>query len=231
MNQINGIDRVVFSKQPEIGTILVEGDTGVLKTTFVTECIKTHLQANVEEICLFITLKDDRSFLESRQGITELVEQKRLFIYNYDEILESIPATLNKRNIFDAIAAVAFDFKKKHGKNFTLFAIDPINSLEATLKGDNLRRVLFHFFSQLNELETKNWIIMESYYKEALSNPILPYHFLADGIINLGMMETMDDVIRYLEIIKMRGVNHSLNKFQMSYKRDGLKILGAIHES
>ena len=231
MNQIQGIDKVIFSSLPDMGTILVQGDTGVLKSTFVAESIKTNLKSNPENVCLFVSLKDNKSFFLSKPGLKELIDQERLIVIDYEEILDSMPPTLKKRNIFEGITDVAFKYKEKFGSKFSLFAIDPINLLEDTIKADNLRRVLFHFFSQLNDLGTTNWIVMESYTGTILPRAILPYHFLADGIINLGMIETLDDVIRYMEIRKMRGVNHSLKKYQVSYKNHTMKVLSAIHES
>jgi KaiC/GvpD/RAD55 family RecA-like ATPase len=103
--------------------------------------------------------------------------------------------------------------------------------LETFINPKHIRRFLFHFFSELNDLHTTNWIVMESYDLTGESTAILPYHFLSDGIISLGMSETLDDVVRYLEVIKMRGVCHSLKKFQVSFRKGEFKILGAIYES
>jgi len=231
MKNIQGIDKVIFSEFPDSCTILVEGDTGVLKTTFVMECIKTYLNANNDCISLYVSLKEDGGFFRKNTALKQLIDQDRLHIIDYEGLMECLSSSIVKRNIFEGISSIVSSYKKKYGERLSTIAIDPVNMLENNINKDDVRRVLFHFFSRLNELKTKNWIVMESYGRMNNLGATLPYHFLADGIISLGMMETLDNVIRYLEIIKMRGVSHSLKKFQISYKRDGIKILGAIHGS
>lgn len=230
MKNINGFDKVVFSELPQDAAFLIEGDTGVLKTTFVLECIKSN--SNQEDaVCLYLSLKEDKNLLTQRHSIAPLIESERMKVIDYETLMESIPQPIIKRNIFEGIASLASDFQAKHKGQPFIFVIDPINVVETLINPKDMRRILFHFFSRLTGPGIKNWIIMESYHHIDDTGASLPYHFLADGIISLGMLETADDVIRYLQIIKMRGVHHSLKRFQISYKNEELKILGAVYES
>jgi KaiC/GvpD/RAD55 family RecA-like ATPase len=120
--------------------------------------------------------------------------------------------------------------KKQHGDDLKFVVLDPINSLYNHFSPGNLRRHLYHFFSRLADLKTQNWIICEQVFGGLETEASLPCHFLSDGIIELGIHETSNDVIRYVEIKKMRGVNHSLKRFQISYKNNLLKILGCAYE-
>ncbi|MCD4782211.1 MAG: hypothetical protein K8T10_00120 [Candidatus Eremiobacteraeota bacterium] len=231
MNEIQGIDKVIFSKLPERRTVLIEGETGVLKTTFVLECLKHCLKRDESNICVFVSLKEDKNFYYSHEEFGDFINNKRLFIIDYDDIIDRIGTTTKSRDMFDGFSSILSEYYEKYGDKIKILAIDPVNVMETDIGDDNIRRVLFHFFSYISELSTNNWIVIER--GDNLSNQTdkLPYHFLADGIIRLGMMETLDDVIRYIEIVKMRGVNHSLKRFQLSHKKDGIKILSAIHES
>lgn len=233
MNNIQGIEKVIFSELPDLNTILVEGDTGTLKTTFVLECIKSCLLKNEEKVCLFISLKEEKNYFLRKSVIKDLIEQRRFHVLDYENLMDKLSSYGIRRNIFDGISSIASDFKREYNNRFSIFAMDPINALEHIINKDNnnLRRILFHFFSRLRDLETRNWIIMESVQDALDSCATLPYHFLADGIVSLGMLETADDVIRYMEIIKMRGAEHSLKKFQIECKKNELKILGTIYES
>ncbi|MCE1247267.1 MAG: hypothetical protein LWY06_11535 [Firmicutes bacterium] len=230
MKNISGIEKVVFSDMPPYTTIVIEGDTGTLKTTFALECIKANLEAEPDKVCLYFSLKEDKSYFENHHSIKPLIDQKRLLVIDYAGLVELLQPQVLRKNIFEGISNVASGYKKKLGEKLSMIGIDPINVLETFINQKHIRRFLFHFFSELNDLKTTNWIVMESYDLTGESTAILPYHFLADGIICLGMSETLDDVVRYLEIIKMRGVCHSLKKFQISYKKSGFNILSAIYE-
>lgn len=231
MDKIQGIDKVIFSKLPERKTVLVEGETGVLKTTFVLECLKHCLKSDENSISLFVSLKEDKDYFYSHTGLGDFIKRKRLHIIEYDDIMDRIGRITKSKNMFDGLSSILSEYYKKYEDKIKILAIDPVNVMETEIKGDNIRRVLFHFFSYINDLGTDNWIVIEKGDSLSYQTTSLPYHFLADGIIRLGMLETLDDVIRYMEIVKMRGVNHSLKRFQLSYKKDGIKILGAIYES
>jgi len=231
MDKIQGIEKVFFSKLPEQRTVLIEGETGVLKTTLILECLKNCLKQDEDSISIYASLKEDKGFFISHPDLKDYIEKEKLIIIDYDDIMDKIGRVTKNTNMFNGFSSILSGYHKKYGDKIKFLAIDPINVLETEIKFDNLRRILFHFFSFINDLGTKNWIAIEKGNSLSYHTASLPYHFLADGIIKLGMIETLDDVIRYMEIIKMRGVNHSLRRFQLSYKKDGIKILGAIYES
>jgi KaiC/GvpD/RAD55 family RecA-like ATPase len=56
-----------------------------------------------------------------------------------------------------------------------------------------------------------------------------PEHFLADGVIELGLIEAADGVKRYIQIRKMRAVNHKMEKHQLAVGEQGLSVLGSIY--
>ena len=54
-------------------------------------------------------------------------------------------------------------------------------------------------------------------------------HFLADGIIELGLIEAGDKVKRYIQVRKMRGVNHTSEKNQIVVGDQGISVLRSIY--
>jgi len=56
-----------------------------------------------------------------------------------------------------------------------------------------------------------------------------PERFLADGTIELGLMEGRSGVKRYIQILKMRAAKHAMEKHQLIADESGLKILGQIY--
>jgi KaiC/GvpD/RAD55 family RecA-like ATPase len=228
---IQGIDKVIFTKIPNACSIVVEGDTGALKTTFVAETIKSSLIKEKDKMCLFFSLKDNIEHFRKRFEQTGTsVEQEQLVIFDYDSLLDRKSPTLSGDNIFKSITEIIKEFKEKYEDRLAFVVIDPINVLYANFSQENLRRNLYHFFSSLTDLKTQNWVISEKVFGGLEEEAALPCHFLSDGIVELGILETSNDVIRYIEIKKMRGVNHSLKRFQISYKKNIIKILGCAYE-
>jgi KaiC/GvpD/RAD55 family RecA-like ATPase len=56
-----------------------------------------------------------------------------------------------------------------------------------------------------------------------------PEHFLADGTIELGVIEDKGGVKRYIQISKMRAVKHAMEKHQLMIDKNGINILGPIY--
>jgi KaiC/GvpD/RAD55 family RecA-like ATPase len=56
-----------------------------------------------------------------------------------------------------------------------------------------------------------------------------PERFLADGTIELGMVEVNGVVKRYIQILKMRATRHAMEKHQITIDENGLNILGPIY--
>jgi len=226
---INGIENMLFSKIPERSTVLVHGDAGVLKTTFVMECVKEMLKKDLDKICLYLSLKDEPDFLKEHFSLHQLMDQGKILIKNYDFVMDEIPDRYPNLNHLEGISTYLKEMKKKYKDQLAFFVLDPINILFNSISPDSFRKNLYRFFSNIAQLGTQNWLVRETI-EEAENVPLHPCHFLADGLIHLGMMETSSDVIRYIEIQKMRGVHHSLKCFQISYKKKVLRILGATYK-
>ncbi len=48
--------------------------------------------------------------------------------------------------------------------------------------------------------------------------------YMVDGVVELGRIETHQDVVRYAQVRKMRGTGHEMNKRAMEIREDGVLI-------
>ena len=91
---------------------------------------------------------------------------------------------------------------------------------------------MYHFFLSLREEGLTTFLIMESP-QSSLQGQFTEWHqserFLADGTIELGMIEGNGVVKRYIQILKMRSTRHAMEKHQIVIDEDGLNILGPIY--
>lgn len=83
-----------------------------------------------------------------------------------------------------------------------------------------LRRELNNLVSMLESYGCTTLLIFEG--DGTTSDPSL--EFLVDGVIELGRVETHQDVVRYAQVRKMRGTAHDLNKRAMEIGDKGVLI-------
>src|SRR5207244_787535 len=55
--------------------------------------------------------------------------------------------------------------------------------------------------------------------------------FLVDGIVILGRDRSRGKLVRYLQVEKMRSVDHSMEKHAIEVRKGGLTVLGPIFET
>ncbi|MFP4496919.1 MAG: RAD55 family ATPase [Vulcanimicrobiota bacterium] len=227
MENIQGMDKVFYSELPTPSTILVNGGAGVLKTTFIVEYLKCQVKRNKDFTCLYIALKDNNGFLLSHFELDDDAYKNNIKIVELETILDY--GDSDKRNsIFKKITCTIKDYEKKSGKSPSMVVIDPVNTIYTTVPMDDFRNCLYHFLNDLSSLNTQNWLVLEKCSSRNISYEV-PFYFLSDGIIEMGMKENQNDMIRYMEVKKMRGINHSLNAFQVSYTGKQFKVLGPAY--
>lgn len=226
--KISGIEKVIMTPIPPHSTVIINGDTGVLKTTFAVEWVKSKLEDSLKKVCLFLNLKDETNFLIQHFQLQSFIEKKQMHIIDYDSLLEKISYQDLNSNLFDAIFITLDELQNIYGERLAFFILDPINLLFRNISNEKLRKNLYHFFSKISQYKMQSWLINEI--EKDIQDCLYPCYFLSDGIINLGTLETHNDIIRYIQVQKMRGVNHSLDRFQITYKKNQLKILGSTYE-
>lgn len=87
------------------------------------------------------------------------------------------------------------------------------------------RKDSYHFFTLLRNSGLTSFVTLET---DGLG--FTPESFLADGVIEMGSTETHEDVIRYIQVKKMRAVKHSMKKYQIIVESDGLSVLEPVYE-
>jgi len=105
-----------------------------------------------------------------------------------------------------------------------IFVLDSLNAFNSMVfnNSKNIRREMASLMYKLREKTVTSFIVMEtgdlSTYK--------PEHFLVDGIIELGMIETERHRFkRYLKVRKMRSTKHSIEPFLIEVNGAGLKVV------
>lgn len=222
---VDGFDKLIEGGLVKNSVVLVQGNTGTNKTIFCLQyLVKGATMYN--EPGVFI------SFAEPKESIIqhgksfgwniEELEKKGVFSFvkysphevvnimsegggSIRDTIESIGA---KRLIIDSLTAYALFFENKYKAN------------ESVLELFELLRKW-----KITSLVTAEVPIDMSRKREASLG------FLTDGIINLYHTRKNNQVIKAIEVIKMRDTHHNedINLFEVD--KNGIKIVGDLNES
>ncbi len=230
---INGINQLFNDESdiPEGSVILVTGVEGGLKSGLVFNMISNCIAKNNHH-ALYATLEETEESHLRNMASLGINKTDNLHIFDYRDV----------RNEWDNEALDIFkvtedmiDFYMGKYDSLNIFAIDSLNAIYSISDKSNQRKQIFRFFYKLREKKLTSFLIMEAHsaqqhYSLGSSDYIeRPEYFLADGIIELGTVEDKESVKRYIQIRKMRAVNHSMEKHQILVEKDGLHVVGQIY--
>lgn len=249
-NSIPGMDNVLEGDPPKGSTILVTGEAGALKSAFVFSVMCSHLLKNPQESGAYVTLDEKReSHLRNMKSLgikyTESLLISDIAAFRMD-FKTSSEVPVDSDIYFDQITHILLEnvdrkkprspeLEKLSTRSCTCYALDSVNSflaiaqtsqVETSDKSVNLyamRNKLFALLSLLRENNAVNFIIFET-----TGECYRPEFFLVDGIIELGVIRQKDELKRYIQVKKMKGIKHKLDKFLIEVTPNGLEIVSKI---
>jgi len=227
MDTIRGLEKV-FRKDiipPKI--VLVVGPPGSLKSSFVYTLL-TRYCANSNEFGLYATLEETTdSHLKNMESLG-IEPNLNLQISDFTDFRD-----LDDEGGVDYLKfteKMITYFKQTRGDSFTVFGLDSIGALYSLMPDlEDMRRQMYHFFKTLRNYNLISFLIMESS-KGNNGFMIGNEGFLCDGIINLGLGRRQGRLIRYIQVEKMRAVEHSMEMHAVELGAGGLTILGPMFE-
>jgi len=227
-NSINGLDKILLDEIPKESVILVTGAEGTLKSGLVFSIMSNHLAAN-DEHGLYVTLEQNEESLIRNMRSQGVKKEDSLHIFDYRDMRREW--TDYDLDIIKTTQEVIGYYKDRHD-NLTLFALDSLNALYSISEQDNMRNKIYNFFSNLRDEGLTSFLIMESA-PSTTSGQFTQFHeterYMADGTIELGMIEGKGGVKRYIQIRKMRAAKHAMEKHQLTVSDNGINVLGPIY--
>ena len=217
---IPGLDEMLCGGIPEGHTVAIMGSPGTGKSTFVLQFIHTGLQNG--ENCVYISLEESEANLI-----------KTALIYGWDlrPYIENKKLTLVNLNTLNFKAMIT-RFESELPKLLTSFnikriAIDPITLYEMLFDTESERRDHLFNFAQVIK-ETGITAVMTSEISQ--ENPYYSKYglieYITDGVIVLRQVRHVDleAVTTFLEVIKMRHIEHSKEIKPYSITNGGIVV-------
>jgi len=234
---VSGLDEKMEDGIPEKHIVLLAGTPGTMKSTLAYLFLHTNTQQE-DTKALYLTLEQDKGnfmYHIEKLGIGEPAEG-RLHLYDmsmtraqWQKIKETAPLSngestenkeldIFKRQIETLKGALGFD----------LLVIDSLPVAEMMFKMKDPRDELFHFFRWLKKLGVTTILITEMT-QDSLKYSKHDIDFLADGIIKLSMVGIgPTKTARHIQVVKMRGVDHTTDPFELRFTPSGFEALKVI---
>lgn len=214
---IAGLDDMLNGGIPKQRHIAVFGGPGSGKSSFCFEYV--YRGAKAGEKGIYITLEETPEDMISNMKATfslmadidDLIEKKDLEVIKPEEVdLLKVAEIIEDRIINNKIERVA---------------IDSATFIKLTfVREEEYRKTLFEFFSLLRNLSCTSMLVLEA---SSDRRDMMRYdveHYVMDGIVNLYNLDRGDKRIRALEIMKMRGTDHSRELVPFKVTPSGIRV-------
>jgi len=221
---LSGLDKVFEKDVPQGFVILVTGSAGTLKSGFIHNVMANYLTKKKNEFGVYATIEETKGSHLRNMASLGIKMPENMEMFDYSDIRsewkkEEKEGKLDMVKITEDI--IKF-YKDEQKEKFTVFAFDSFNALCSL--AEVKRKDSYHFFALLRDSGLTSFVALETD-----GQSFFPEFFLADGVIEVGTRETHEDVIRYIQIKKMRAVKHSMKKYQLAVEEDGLAVLGPVY--
>jgi KaiC/GvpD/RAD55 family RecA-like ATPase len=230
---IEGLDKMLNGGLPSGRCILVCGGPGAGKTILSTEFLR-YGAVRCDEPGLYVSLDEDVSQLKEDMAgfgwdLEKLVKKGKLAIVDASPI-RCIPGdvkigdlSVGKRDfsLVSLIEVIKRNVKKINAKRVV---IDPITALTFQYSDVSERRTaILDFVEALSSLGTSNLVTTELR-SVTLEREIRAEEFLAHGVILLHVFVSEREIVRGIQIEKMRGIDHDNQIRPYKITENGIEV-------
>jgi len=221
---IQELDNILGGGIPKGHSVLLAGSCGTGKTILSHQFLFTGVR-EFDETGIYISLSESRekmirnleSFSFYDQKLVESDKIKIVDITQDARLMNLEPLTVN--GVINMISSVVRDSEAKR------VVIDSITAICNSLGSEkHIRDFLFELGLQLEYLECTTILVSEIPPMKFQYSLFGVEEFIADGVLLLTEFEQKADLIRTLQVIKMRGVNHSRTKHILEITNDGVTL-------
>ena len=214
---------------PTGSTVLICGASGVGKTTLSMQFVTNGVKLGDKGV--FFTASETVSKLKKHQSSFDFYDENflktgKISIVDLWSISDRMDLNPEKYDLEDAtiLFEVIRDITKELGANRLI--IDSITSLCYRLQEpDIIRDFIFKLGTSLADMKCTTLLTSEIPPQTFLFSIYKIEEFISDGIIFLGDIERKGDLLRTLQIVKMRGTAHGRSKFVLTMSsKNGIEL-------
>lgn len=227
---IRGLDEILRGGIPYGSATLVAGTCGSGKTTLGMEFLMNGARSG-EACAHFSATEPSVKLLENIRQYSffdmTTVDRGLINVFDMDVLFSWLGLDKSTFNLDDIDAMVKAITDIVNTIGVTRLVIDSVTSLCYKVPNEQLiRDFLFKLGKSLSTLGCTTLLIAEitSVGGTAHRSAFGVEEAIADGIIVLGDVERMGNLLRYLQVVKMRGTDHSRAKYALEITRSGVML-------
>ncbi len=212
---IPGLDESLGGGLPKNHSILVIGGPGTGKTIFSMQFLYNGIR-KYKEKGLYITLEESPDKIMDNMknafgwNLAKLVKDKQLFF--------EAPRNFVLKDLLDLI-------DKAVDRGVKRIVLDSVNLLTLGFEsGYKFRRGFYELLDKIRQFDCTMMITAERNTNELGKPHVGLEEYLVDGVIVLYNPTKEDSRLRAIEIMKMRGINHSNKLVPFGIEKDGISV-------
>ncbi len=218
------LDEILDGGIPRGNSVLLSGSCGTGKTILAEQFLFQGARES-NETGIYISLSEPRDRIimnlePFKFYDPKLIEEDKIKVLDITQdarLVNLEPLTVN--GIINMISSIIRDSEAQR------VVIDSITAICNSLGNErNIREFIFELGLQLGYLDCTTIFISEIPPMNFQYSVYGIEEFIADGVILLREMEDKGDLIRTLQVVKMRGVNHSRNKQVLQITENGIVL-------
>ena len=223
---IGELDNALNGGLPVGSTVLLTGQCGSGKTTMAIEYLVNGAMNG--EKGLYISVTEPTTKLMENMKTYEffdetLIEEEKLYFIDLVALAIKLGLPPTDQSYDEIMILVKAIGDVVQGLNIKRTVIDSVTGLCYQLnKKSKIRDLIFNLGKMLADLDATTILISELHAGSGEYSTYGVEEAIADGIIKLGNLERRGDLLRTLQIIKMRGTMHSRAKYVMDLTPNGI---------
>jgi circadian clock protein KaiC len=226
---LEGLDTILYGGIPRSNTVLLTGSCGTGKTSLALEFLLHGAIKGKNSLFVSVTENSDKllqniipySFFDR-----SLIKSGKLVFVDLPIMYERLGMTkpdLSMEEIDLLVAAISDLAKELETKRLV---IDSITSVCYKLKtSEKIRDFILRLSKALSDLNCTSILVGEVSADSTSYSSFGVEEAIADGIILMANMERRGDLLRTLQVIKMRGTMHSRAKYVLDITPVGVLLV------
>jgi circadian clock protein KaiC len=227
---VQELDEILRGGIPVNNVVLLAGGSGMGKTTLTLQFLAHG--AELGENGMFLSVTEPVNVLERNAQEYQFIQpgyfQKgQIRLVDLRAILQRMGmgghgldhGIKDGGPLVEALEAIVKEYKVKR------LVVDSITAICQRIEGPGaIRDFVFRLGLSLAQLGCTTILTSETPPRELKYSMFGVEEFIADGIVFLSEMERNNDLVRTLQVIKMRGTEHSRAKFMMDLSEFGISL-------
>ncbi len=226
---IDGLDAALNGGLPRGNVVLLSGACGTGKTTLGIEFL-SYGAARGENGVYFSLTEPFEKLLENMRAFSffseSYLEENKLFIIDVAKLYKRL-GLLGKDGAIEDVATLLWALVDTvRALNIKRAVVDSITAISSRMgQQTTMREFLFNISRKFSELDVTTLMVSELDAGKGRHSGYETEEAVADGILLLEDLYRMGDLVRTLQIIKMRGAAHSRAKYVMDLTSEGMLMV------